>query len=209
MRASSVIVAGTLAAAAYVWWRAGVAPADDGEDNAPDNAPDVGDWIAATWEDWTLDIDMQTAQQNPNVSAFLTLIRTGEGTLGANGYRTLYGGGLFDSFADHPRVKVAAGGITSTAAGAYQILSRTWDEMRAKYGLPDFSPASQDAAAVGLIRRRGALADVIAGRFDAAIRKCNREWASLPGSPYGQPTLTWDRARAVLAQQGASEGVTA
>ncbi|KAI3589322.1 Phage lysin, 1,4-beta-N-acetylmuramidase or lysozyme, Protein S in phage lambda [Cupriavidus sp. U2] len=205
MRASSVIVAATLGAAAYVWWRG--ASVDAGGD-ATENT-DIGDWINSTWEDWTLDIDMATALSNPNVQAFSILVRTGEGTLGADGYRTMFTGRLFDSYADHPRQAISANGITSTAAGAYQMLARTWDEMRAKYNLPDFSPASQDIAFVGLLRRRGALADVIAGRFEAAIRKCNREWASLPGSPYGQPTLTWDRARAVLAQQGASEGVAA
>ena len=60
-------------------------------------------------------------------------------------------------------------------------------------------------AAVALIKRRGALADVIAGRFDSAIAKCNKEWASLPGSPYGQPTLTLDRAHAVLAMAGGNQ----
>ncbi|RQQ65598.1 muramidase [Burkholderia stagnalis] len=140
-----------------------------------------------------------------NVQAFLTLIRTGEGTTGPNGYRTLFGGGTFDSYARHPNIAVTRGALTSTAAGAYQILYRTWLEISAAYGLTDFSPASQDTAAVALIKRRGALADVIAGRFDSAIVKCNKEWASLPGSPYGQPTLTLDRAHAVLAMAGGSQ----
>ncbi|MYM96239.1 glycoside hydrolase family protein [Rugamonas sp. FT81W] len=132
------------------------------------------------------------------------MIRTGEGTTGPNGYRTMFGGGLFTGYADHPRRAVTRGSLTSTAAGAYQFLSKTWDEMAAKYALSDFSPSSQDIAAVGLIKRRGALSDVLAGRFRAAIDKCNLEWASLPGSPYGQPTLTYDRAQAVLVAAGAS-----
>ncbi|MCE3602380.1 glycoside hydrolase family 104 protein [Massilia sp. P8910] len=140
----------------------------------------------------------------PQVLAFLALIRTGEGTTGPNGYRTMFGGGLFTSFADHPRTKVTRSGYTSSAAGAYQFLPTTWDEMASKYGLRDFSPASQEIAAVGLIKRRGALADVLAGRFRAAIDKCNKEWASLPGSPYGQPTLTYTRAQNILAANGAS-----
>jgi len=37
---------------------------------------------------------------------------------------------------------------------------------------------------------------VKAGRFDAAVAKCAKEWASLPGSPYGQPVKTLDQARA-------------
>lgn len=138
-----------------------------------------------------------------NIQAFLTLIRTGEGTLGDKGYLTMFGGSTFNSFADHPRVVIKKGGYTSTAAGAYQFLSKTWDEMAAKYDLLDFSPASQDIAALGLIKRRGALQDVIDGRFKTAIKKCNKEWASLPDSPYGQPTLTYLKAANVLARSGA------
>ncbi len=152
--------------------------------------------------------DVQAIASEPNVQAFLRVIRAGEGTAGADGYRTMFGGGLFESYADHPRVAVTAklGGrlLTSTAAGAYQFLSRTWDEAAAALSLQDFSPASQDAAAVFLIRRRGALADVRAGRFDAAVSKLGREWASLPGSPYGQPTRTIEQARAVYESEGGS-----
>ena len=44
------------------------------------------------------------------------------------------------------------------------------------------SPASQDAAAIELIRRRGALTDAQAGRLAQAVDKCKGEWASLPGN---------------------------
>lgn len=140
-----------------------------------------------------------------NLDAFLHLIRTGEGTLGDYGYRTLYGGGLFDSFADHPRRAVKAGRYTSTAAGAYQIIARTWDGLRKLHPaeLPDFSPPRQDVAARLLIQGRGAYDDVLAGRFRAAILKCNKEWASLPLSPYGQPTLSMERAMQILTAAGA------
>jgi len=123
-----------------------------------------------------------------NLQAFLWMLRVSEGTDGPDGYRTIVGGSLFDSYADHPRVLVALPrlGIKSSAAGAFQILRRTWDEIRDSLDLPDFSPESQDAAAVALIRRRGALADVKAGRFAVAVEKCKKEWASLPGAGYGQ-----------------------
>lgn len=129
-----------------------------------------------------------------NLRAFLALIRWCEGTAGEDGYRTRFGGGLFDSFSDHPggTVTRTLGGkpITSSAAGAYQFLQSTWDECRDALGLPDFSPESQDKAAIFLIKRRGALEDVEAGRIEAAIAKCAKEWASFPGSPYSQPTKT-------------------
>ena len=139
---------------------------------------------------------------NANMQAFLAVIRAGEGTADAGGYNRLYGGGSFSSFADHPRQKVTAGGITSTAAGAYQFLASSWDEVAKKLNLADFSPANQDYAAVGLIAKRGALDDVLQGRFDVAIKKCAKEWASLPGSPYGQPTISMERARAVYMAAG-------
>ncbi|HJV86916.1 MAG TPA: glycoside hydrolase family 104 protein [Noviherbaspirillum sp.] len=153
-------------------------------------------------------IDMSVLT-NPNVQAILRVIRTGEGTTDDQGYRRIFGGQLFSSYADHPRVSVTKGGYTSTAAGAYQMLASTWDETRKMMGLTDFSPASQDAAAVGRIAARGALDDVLAGRFDTAIKKINREWASLPGSPYGQPVMTWDKARAVYASAGGDMGAYA
>jgi muramidase (phage lysozyme) len=139
---------------------------------------------------------------NPNVIGFLTVIRTGEGTLGVDGYRTLYGGTLFDSFADHPRKLIKAGRWTSTAAGAYQFLSRTWDALVKQYGFKDFSPENQDLGAIALIKGRKALDDVLNGDISQAINKCNKEWASLPGSPYGQPTMTLEKALRVYKEAG-------
>ncbi len=140
--------------------------------------------------------------QDKNVQAMLRVIRTGEGTADADGYKRLYGGGTFTSYADHPRQSIKKWGITSTAAGAYQFLASSWDETKVIMGLRDFSPASQDLAAVGRLAARGALADVMAGRFTTAIRKINKEWASLPGSPYGQRTLKFDAALAVYRGSG-------
>lgn len=144
---------------------------------------------------------------NGNVQAMLRVIRTGEGTADAGGYRRLVGGGEFASFADHPRTVKSgtfANGKTwrSSAAGAYQFIVSTWDETARLMGLTDFSPGSQDLAALGRIAARGALDDVMSGRFDVAIGKLAREWASLPGSPYGQPTISMQRARNVFADAG-------
>ncbi|MFA7278961.1 MAG: glycoside hydrolase family 104 protein [Sterolibacterium sp.] len=150
---------------------------------------------------------LQDASDNTNVRAFLKMLRHGEGTTDEDGYRRMFGGKLFDSFADHPRQPQTAtfrGGktLTSSAAGAYQFLTRTWDGLVKQYGFSDFSPQSQDLAAVALIKGRKALDDVIAGRFDAAVQKCNKEWASLPGSPYGQPTTTLQKARQLYTDAG-------
>lgn len=137
-----------------------------------------------------------------NVQAFLKVIRSGEGTADANGYRRIFGGQLFVGYADHPRITVKKSGYTSSAAGAYQFIISTWDETKRIMGLKDFSPASQDLAALGRIAARGALDDVIAGRFEMAVKKCAREWASLPFSPYGQPTITMAKAESTYINNG-------
>lgn len=164
-----------------------------------DGGPSVVDTVTDYLD--TYDMTNIDALQNSNVRAMLALIRRGEGTADSGGYSRLVGGGSFASWADHPRQSVALPrlGINSTAAGAYQILSRTWDVVRLQAGIPDFSPASQDIAAVQLIRNRGALADVLAGRFEDALRKLSYEWASLPPWRYGgQGMINMDRALAIL-----------
>lgn len=142
------------------------------------------------------------ASKNQNVQAFLQMLRYGEGTTGDKGYTTNFGGSQFASFADHPRKVITSGRYTSSAAGAYQFLERTWTALVKQYGFQDFSPASQDLGAIALIAGRKALDDVLAGRFDVAVAKTNKEWASLPGSPYGQPTVTLEKARALYEKAG-------
>lgn len=141
-----------------------------------------------------------------NIRAFLIMIQHAEGTYGKDGYRKLYGGSYFNDYSKHPNTKVTKWGITSTAAGAYQILSKTWAELQTKLKLPDFGPVSQDKAAIELIRRRKALEDVYAGRFTQAIAKCRKEWASLPGAGYGQNEKN---VTSLLAVIKASGGMTA
>ena len=162
-------------------------PPEDAEDEPEYEAPDILDTAQAALDD-VMGAVMQDEAPNNNLAAFRWMIRVSEGTSDANGYSMVVGGQLFDGFADHPRVLVALPnlGIKSSAAGAYQILRRTWDSVRDKLGLPDFSPASQDAACDELIRQRGALELVNQGRFAEAVEKCKKEWASLPGAGYGQ-----------------------
>lgn len=123
-----------------------------------------------------------------NVFAFLRCIRLGEGTADEMGYYRIVGGRMFTDDSKHPRVRVWVSRyrVWSTAAGAYQIIYPTWQSLVHQYHFTDFTPDSQDMAAVALIRGRKALDDVIAGRLTIAVQKCSAEWASLPGSTAGQ-----------------------
>ena len=146
----------------------------------------------------------------PNIVAFLAAIEVGEipakyrGTPDA--YRVLYGGTLIDDLGRHPNVKVTAGGYTSTAAGRFQALYGTWSDFCKFLGeTPEtvpFDAERQDLFGVWCLQRRHALQDIVAGRIDAAVRKCALEWASLPGSPYGQPTVTLDQFLAAYTGAG-------
>ncbi len=141
--------------------------------------------------------DVQTALQNKNVLAFLAMIRASESR---GDYSVLYGGGHFSDFSKHPDVKVPFFNPEtdkedySTAAGAYQINYPTWLLIQAAAFLPDFSPASQDEAAVWLLKLRGALPDVMAGNFQNAIQTASKTWASLPYSTANQNPVKYDVA---------------
>ena len=143
---------------------------------------------------------------NQNRKAFLDMIAASGGTIkfgDQNGYNVIVGGGLFNSYADHPRQLVDLGkGLLSTAAGRYQLLSRYFSYYKKTLNLPDFSPASQDVIALQQIKECKALADIDAGHFDAAVKKCARIWASLPGAGYGQHENTIDYLRLAYQKAG-------
>ena len=71
---------------------------------------------------------------------------------------------------------------TSTAAGAYQILYRTWKEAFDQGLVSDFTPASQDLIARNKLKTRKALKAVEAGNIEDAIGYLRSEWTSLPGA---------------------------
>lgn len=126
----------------------------------------------------------ETYLSNANVSAMLQVIGDCEGAK----YNTLFGGGTFNDFSKHPNKVICRNGLCSTAAGKYQFLFKTWNEVQKKLGLKDFSPKSQDIAAVYLIARRRALKNLIDGDLPIVLKKLSYEWASIPPSRYGQKT---------------------
>lgn len=146
--------------------------------------------------------------EDKNVQAFLALIRDTEGTAkGADPYR-VYGGSAKNQIKDLSKPDFKRWGFTQTdgkkntssASGAYQFLERTWNGLAKEYGLTDFSPRSQDLGAIALLKQSGALDAIVKGDFDTAVKKANRIWASLPGSPYAQHTRSNDYVAQSLAK---------
>ncbi len=151
---------------------------------------------------------LAVALSHANVGAFLRVIREGESSQGPDAYRMRWGGlgkpvAYFDDFAAHPRIfEPTTGGRVSSAAGAYQIVATTYDSIAPSLGITDFAPSSQDALAVALIDRRGALDDIMAGRIRTAIADLRAEWTSLPGAVENSGRYTMERALAVYQKYG-------
>ncbi|MHA3059904.1 glycoside hydrolase family 24 protein [Acinetobacter sp. ANC 4636] len=146
---------------------------------------------------------LQEAYANPNVRKMLDLIASSEGS--KYGYNTLFGNQQFSNLSAHPNIKKEfkqTDGTTkyTTAAGRYQFLNSTWNNIAKQYGFRDFSPKAQDLGAIALIAGRGALNDVMNGNYKAAIQKLGKEWASLPTSQYAQGKRSWDFVNNQLGQ---------
>jgi lysozyme len=163
------------------------------------------------------------------VAAFLTLIRTTEGTERlANPYAAVYGY-VFEitDFSDHPanlgwkgerlpdhycRAAGLTPGCVSTAAGAYQFIKPTWSGktvkgifypgLKQRLNLPDFSPESQDRAAIALLDQIGAIPSIQRGDFQRAIQVASSQWASLPYSRSGQPKFPMQTALQIYQDAG-------
>lgn len=180
----------------WAWVPAPVSPAP----GAPVDA-----WVLANQvETATKGAAMNMTAPDPqrNVAAFLQAIAQAEGTANqADPYRVCYGyRHTIMSLREHPAITGewrgerltdeqcrGAGlgpGCVSTAAGKYQIIRPTWERLRDRLQLRDFGPASQDAAAVELLREAGALARIEQGDLQGAVDAARRTWASLPGAGY-------------------------
>lgn len=131
---------------------------------------------------------MDAPTPDSRVAAMLATIRRFE----SNGdYSILYGGGHFADYSKHPRKRIPINlpgyeGKGSTAAGAYQINAPTYDDFAPRLGITDFSPASQDAIALAILKDTGAYDALAAGDVSGAFALASRRWASLPGSTAGQ-----------------------
>lgn len=131
------------------------------------------------------------ALQHKNARNAINMIKGAEGAE----YNTLFGGGTFKSFDRHPDRVVKTKNYASAAAGAGQFMPNTWDAIKKKLRLTDFSPQSQDLGIIHLMQQRGVDPTQPMTRQMAA--KLAPEWASIPTmsgkSYYGQPVKNWNQ----------------
>jgi len=143
---------------------------------------------------------MSSLTMTPEYQAFLEAMSKHES---AGAYDVMYGGSKFSDFSDHPRKfhPINSGpnsGKKSSAAGKYQFLGSTWDSVASQFGIPDFTPPSQDLGAIGYAIQsyKGNLYEDLASGDPARIARVatglNHKWTSLPGGiEAGQDTDTF------------------
>lgn len=134
--------------------------------------------------------------KNPNVRKMLGVIASAEGV--KHGYYTMFGNERLSDLSKHPGIlkeftQTDGKKNKTSAAGRYQFLEPTWNGLAKQLGLKDFSPKSQDIAAVALLAQNGALPHVLKGDIPTAVKKSGGTWASLPSAPdsYKQPKKSW------------------
>lgn len=201
----AAMVGGAAPEAAPTWW--------DGVTEIMPELPSLDYWTQSNQIETDTKVDnmTQTIDGAANVYAFREAVSRAEGTAGqADPYRVCYGyKHTVQSLADHPAVTgewtgeklsdgmcKAAGfgpGCVSTAAGKYQFTKPTWQRLKKKLKLPDFSGPSQDLACDELLRECGAYELARRGEVAEAARAARRTWASLPGAGYDQPerSVAW------------------
>lgn len=161
--------------------------------------------------------EIETLARDPKVQAMLDTISYTEGTggnygkvvngtvIGRNRKDMPYDASLtkgmknvstFD-MSKHPNVAVkwAKGQKPSSAAGRYQFLSKTWQNVSQKLGLNNFHATSQDLAAVELMKERNMIEPLLDGDLRTAVTRGAPEWASLPKAD-GKGNFKGQKARA-------------
>jgi len=127
----------------------------------------------------------------PVLQAFLALIGWSESAQYDTIVTGVTGPATFTDFSDHPFApqfhrppvlwRKGPPPEYSTAAGRYQILYHWWVAYKTELNLPDFSPASQDAYALEILKERHAIPLIVEGDIQGAIIACHGEWESFPG----------------------------
>jgi len=143
----------------------------------------------------------------PEVKAMLDLLVYAEGT-GA-GYGTIVKGiveeakhfpeligkrdVVIQDFSKFPEIYVRWNPARplSSAAGRYQFTYDTWKD----FGKGDFSPRSQDMAAINLMNKIGVVEPLLTGNIRQAVFAVGKRWASFPKNEKGESIGAGQRAK--------------
>ncbi len=139
--------------------------------------------------------------QHPAIQAMMDAIGVGEGTFdpktGQRNWMKWFGNAPFTPTAEHPGVspvpffnRKTGKWDHSSAAGGGQFLQGTWAGAEKDVGDLAFNNLhDQEIAFVEKMRDRGMIGPLLQGDIRKAMALGAPEWASLPGSPYKQPTV--------------------
>lgn len=150
----------------------------------------------------------QTEQllSDPRVMAFLWVLRTCEGTTGANAYLTSFGFHQQSSCQVHPNIKYAGAGYNSEAFGKYQFMYPSYVTYRNKLQLPDFCEHSQDLAAAAYLNDLGAIRRLQSDDFAGAVYAVRTTWPSVYGGIPHQTTAPCSTLAKMQATYNAALG---
>lgn len=97
----------------------------------------------------------------------------------------------------------ATTGFPSSAGSSYNVGRYQFNRGDYKHfsgvdpRIKDYTPQSQDLLYLAKMKYRKALQPLLAGDIPTAITRAGKEWASLPGSPYGQVQASWTLPKAI------------
>ncbi|MEM9542976.1 MAG: peptidoglycan DD-metalloendopeptidase family protein [Cyanobacteria bacterium P01_E01_bin.42] len=151
------------------------------------------------------------------IRAFLDVISWAEtGSIGEASYTVIVfkGGNRIKNFSTHPFVgggwkanqncafiRRAGKRVCSSASGRYQIMDFNYRSLTKNEIIRDFTPASQDKAAIYYLQQKGVLKDIAFGNFEKAACKVGGHWASFPCNNYRQPQKKIQQLRYVFDRQ--------
>ena len=137
-------------------------------------------------------------------SALGPTIKFAEGThrMGKRSYNTGFGYSMFDDLSKHPDKLYKTGGKPTSAAGAYQFITPTWNRAASALDLKDFGPESQERAGEWLTQERGVQTQkpfTTVAELKDAFKKISPEWASIPDPDTGKSAYDGDGVNSARA----------
>lgn len=142
---------------------------------------------------------------NNNLKAFQMLLRYAEfSRINDIDYRSHFGFSTFTDTSRHPNKKICISGYCSTAAGAFQYINSTWVWLAGKYGVRSFTQRDQDYINELHLTEMGVKKALDNNDLQKAVEIAGAQWASLPGSKFGQGKHSYQTLEQIYIKYGGS-----